>query len=176
MSNKITEVSFSDEVGTYGYITVNSNIDPTMPEEGNATTQSVRENFAYSKYEIEALQAAVQSLGGDFLSFDRDYVSTLPGGDTMLGSLSIIPDPTMPRHAVTKEYVDNLSMSGGGGLPDAPSDGLIYGRKDASWVEVTASSTTTVKWDNITDIPPPVETLAGDPTNNIPSLLLGGSY
>jgi hypothetical protein len=176
MSNTITEVAFEDDVGTYGYISVKSNIDPTMPEEGNATTQSVRENFAYSKYEIEALQAAVQQLGGDFLTFDRDYVSTLPSGDTMLGPLSIIPDPTMPRHAVTKDYVDNLSMNGGGGLTDAPSDGLIYGRKDASWVEVQASATTTVKWENITDLPVPIEGLAGDPTNNIPSLLLGGSY
>ena len=176
MSNTITEVAFEDDVGTYGYISVKSNIDPTMPEEGNATTQSVRENFAYSKYEIEALQAAVQQLGGDFLTFDRDYVSTLPGGDTMVGPLSIVTDPTMPRHAVTKDYVDNLSMSGGGGLPDAPSDGLVYGRQDASWVEVKASSSTTVKWENITDLPIPIDNLAGDPTNNIPSLLLGGSY
>jgi hypothetical protein len=173
MSTEITEVAFEDEVGTYGYISVNSNIDPTMPEEGNATTQSVRENFAYSKYEIEALQAAVQQLGGDFLSFDRDYVSTLPGGDTMLGPLSIIPDPTMPRHAATKDYVDNRVIAEGG-ISDAPQNGTIYGRQDAKWVEVNSSSS--VEWGDISGIPYEVEVLGGDPGNNSPSMLIGGSY
>ncbi len=34
-----------------------SNIDPLKPEEGYATTASVRANFAAAKSEIEALQA-----------------------------------------------------------------------------------------------------------------------
>jgi len=55
----INNVSFTDEIGTMAYISVGSNIDPTKPEEGNATTQSVRENFAYAKYEMEAVQSAV---------------------------------------------------------------------------------------------------------------------
>lgn len=39
-----------------------SNIDATKPEEGNATTQSVRINFGTAKTEIEALQEAVAAL------------------------------------------------------------------------------------------------------------------
>ena len=32
------------------------------------------------------------------------------------------------------------STGGGGGIPDAPSDGKIYGRQDGEWVEITATS------------------------------------
>ena len=39
---------------------------------------------------------------------------------------------------VFKSTVWDNSAIGGGGLSDAPSDGLTYGRKDAAWVEVTA--------------------------------------
>jgi hypothetical protein len=38
---------------------MSSNIDITKPVEGNATTQSVRDNFSHAKTEIEALQLAV---------------------------------------------------------------------------------------------------------------------
>ncbi len=37
-------------------------IDPTKPTQGNATTESVRANFAQAKTEIEALQNAQSSL------------------------------------------------------------------------------------------------------------------
>src|SRR5690606_4351743 len=32
--------------------------------------------------------------------------------------------------------------AGGGGIPDAPSNGKLYGRKDAAWSEVPASAAT----------------------------------
>lgn len=35
-------------------------------------------------------------------------------------------------------------MGGGGGIPDAPSDGKLYGRKDASWEEVPAGGSETL--------------------------------
>jgi hypothetical protein len=41
-----------------------SNIDPSQPTYGNATTQSVRDNFTIAKSEIEALQAALAAGGG----------------------------------------------------------------------------------------------------------------
>lgn len=40
-----------------------SNIDPSQPVIGNPTTQSVRDNFAAAKTEIEALQTAVGDVG-----------------------------------------------------------------------------------------------------------------
>ena len=174
----INNVSFTDEIGTMAYISVGSNIDPTKPEEGNATTQSVRDNFAYAKYEMEAVQAAVQKLGVDFQAFDRDYVSTLPAGDTMLGPLTLVTDATQGRHAVTKEYVDNLSFNGGGGgVPEAPDDGKVYGRKDKGWVEVTAVAGS-VKWEDIQNMPIPITNLAGDSTATPPkaSMVSGGNY
>ena len=42
---------------------MSSNIDATKPAAGAATTQSVRDNFAAAKAEIEALQAAVAESG-----------------------------------------------------------------------------------------------------------------
>lgn len=35
---------------------------------------------------------------------------------------------------------DDLTAGGGGGLEDAPSDGKLYGRKDAAWSEVAVSA------------------------------------
>jgi len=116
-----------------------SNVDPRYPEEGNATTESVRTNFDYTRYEIEALQAAVQTLAGQINGIDSEYVSKL--GDTMLGQLKINPSvqPLDPEDVVTKGYVD--STGGGGGLPDAPIDGKLYGRKDANWISLNADGT-----------------------------------
>lgn len=37
------------------------------------------------------------------------------------------------RRATAQDIAD---LGGGGGIPDAPSDGKIYGRKDAAWEEV----------------------------------------
>lgn len=44
-----------------------------------------------------------------------------------------------------------LPIESGGGIPDAPSDGKTYGRKDAAWSEVTSGgggSAVTVLWAN----------------------------
>ena len=45
-----------------------STIDITKPEQGNATTQSVRDNFAAAKTEIEALQADLSNVAPDLVS------------------------------------------------------------------------------------------------------------
>ena len=117
-----------------------SKVDPTMPEEGNATTESVRDNFSHTKYEIEALQASVQELGKQINLLDQEYVNKT--GDTMLDNLKLDPSviPTDPEDYATKGYVDSVGGGGGGGggLPDAPQDGKTYGRKDAKWVSLNA--------------------------------------
>ena len=53
-----------------------SSIDPQYPAAGNATTQSVRENFQYAKEEIEALQSQDETTVAD--------VATLYATDNML--------------------------------------------------------------------------------------------
>ena len=116
-----------------------SKVDPTMPEEGNATTESVRDNFSHTKYEIEALQASVQELGRQINALPNEFVNRT--GDTMLDNLKLDPKvvPTDPEDYATKGYVDSVGGGGGGGgLPDAPVDGRTYGRKDAKWVSLNA--------------------------------------
>jgi hypothetical protein len=52
-------------------------------------------------------------------------------GDTMTGPLTLPGDPANDLHAATKAYVD--AHAGTGGLPDAPSDGNYYTRRNAAW-------------------------------------------
>jgi len=80
-----------------------SAIDPTKPTAGIATTQSVRDNFATAKTEIEVLQAF--QAAGPYL--------TLAGG-TLTGPLLLNANPTDPLGAVTKQYADLfLPLAGG---------------------------------------------------------------
>src|SRR5690625_472267 len=47
----------------------------------------------------------------------------------------------------TQLYFDGsdwVAGGGGGGIPDAPSDGKLYGRKDAAWEEVPAGGSETL--------------------------------
>ena len=113
-----------------------SNIDLTIPVYGVPTTASVRSNFAIAQSEISALQLATP--GAPFLPLS---------GGTMIGALILAADPTAALQAATKNYVDNAvagGSGGGGGLPDAPSDGASYGRSDAFWLPVLPLSGGTV--------------------------------
>lgn len=42
------------------------------------------------------------------------------------------------NHGSEQDFLDSLVASGGGGITDAPSDGKIYGRRNAAWVEIPA--------------------------------------
>lgn len=44
-------------------------------------------------------------------------------------------------HCTTQDIAD---LGGGGGIPDAPSDGKLYGRKDAAWEEVPVGGSETL--------------------------------
>ena len=108
---------------------MSSNIDPTVPIYKNPTTESVRDNFAAAKAEIEALQGSTE--GAPFLPIS---------GGALQGSLILAGDPVAPLESATRNYVDNAVASGGagggGGVPEAPLDTFTYGRADAFWVEV----------------------------------------
>lgn len=100
-----------------------SMIDETMPVAGTPTTASVRANFATAKTEITALQAA--TAGSPFLP--------LAGGQ-MTGPMYLDRDPTSSMMPATKGYVDaGGTGGGGGGIPEAPADGGLYGRGDGAW-------------------------------------------
>jgi Chaperone of endosialidase len=51
------------------------------------------------------------------------------------GTIRVTTDPLVALDLATKQYVD-AHAGGGGGIPDAPSDGTTYGRNNAAWVAV----------------------------------------
>jgi hypothetical protein len=70
------------------------------------------------------------------------WVHVLPlSGGTMTGSLTLQADPTLALGAATKQYVDTHT---GAGLSDAPSDGTLYGRMNATWVHALAATGTAI--------------------------------
>src|SRR5215831_7541474 len=104
-----------------------SQIDPTLPVTGNPTTASVRSNFQIAHDEIGVLQG--QTVGSPFLSLS---------GGRMTGQMYLFNDPTDAMMPATKGYVDAHSGSGGGGIPEAPSDANYYGRHQGAWATVLA--------------------------------------
>lgn len=105
-----------------------SQIDPSLPVEGNPTTASVRSNFATAQTEITDLQS--KTTGSPFLSL---------AGGTMSGPIQLAGDPTSPMMPATKGYVDaGGGGGGGGGIPEAPADANTYGRNNGAWVQVLA--------------------------------------
>jgi hypothetical protein len=106
-----------------------SQIDPTVPVYGQPTTASVRANFATAQTEITGLMQQTQ--GAPFLS--------LAGGH-MTGPMYLFNDPTDGRMPATKDYVDAGGSGGGGGMPEAPTDGKFYLRSQGAWVPGLALS------------------------------------
>jgi hypothetical protein len=107
-----------------------SNIDPTVPVSGQPTTASVRQNFQTAATEITALQNATN--GSPFLP--------LAGGN-MTGAIYLAGDPTDSRMPATKAYVDTHGTGGGGGIPEAPADGTLYGRQNGAWLHAVDTAT-----------------------------------
>jgi hypothetical protein len=106
---------------------VTSQIDMTLPVTGAPTTASVRANFTTASQEISALQA--ETTGAPFLSLS---------GGTMAGPITLAGDATSPRMPVTLEQFQAGSSTGGGGIPEAPTDGALYGRESGAWKPAAA--------------------------------------
>ena len=81
-----------------------SNIDASVPATGQATTQSVRENFAVAKAEIEGLQAQTASLQSTADNLSRDDVSSA-GAD-------IASAPTIDLNAASGDLIDITGTAG----------------------------------------------------------------
>ena len=89
------------------------------------------------------------------------------------------------EHGRTFEYVEpgmwksiGGSGSGGGGLDDAPQDGLIYARQDGQWVQITSgggSGGGPVEWADVLNKPQPIKDLAAENAPKV-SIVSGGSY
>ena len=81
-----------------------SNIDASVPVRGQATTESVRDNFAAAKAEIEALQAQTASLQSTADNLSRDDVSSA-GAD-------IASAPTIDLNAASGDLIDITGTAG----------------------------------------------------------------
>jgi hypothetical protein len=88
------------------------------------------------------------------------------------------------EHGRTFEYVApgmwksiGGSGSGGGGIDDAPSDGLIYARQDGQWVQITSGGGGggPVEWADVLNKPQPIKDLAAENAPKV-SIVSGGSY
>lgn len=106
-----------------------SAIDATKPVTGNPTTASVRANFSTAASEISALQTA--TAGAPFLPL---------AGGTMTGPMVLAGDATSAKMPVTLEQFQAGSGSGGGGIPEAPTDGKLYGRQSGAWQPAAAAA------------------------------------
>jgi hypothetical protein len=80
---------------------------------------------------VLALMAGVQTM----VEVTGDTSGQPP--NVFIGSpLTLSSDPTTNFGAATKQYVDNAILdAGGGGIPEAPSDGALYGRQSTSWTK-----------------------------------------
>jgi hypothetical protein len=58
-------------------------------------------------------------------------------GGTVTGPITLAADPANPLEAATKQYVDAKPS---GGIPEAPTDGALYGRQSAAWAVVPAAT------------------------------------
>lgn len=63
------------------------------------------------------------------------------------------------------------------GIEEAPEDGLVYGRKDASWVQIASSGGGggAVEWIDVLNKPEPIKDLAAENASK-KSLISGGRY
>ena len=105
-----------------------SNINPTYPQEGSATTASVRQNFYYAKQEIEALQSgggfgpqtantvlAGPTTGSAVAPAFRALVDAdLPGGVTGSGAVVKASGPTVTGGSFTGITTFGVLSSGTG--------------------------------------------------------------
>jgi hypothetical protein len=112
-----------------------SNIDPSQPTYGEATTQSMRTNFASAKSEIEALQQAIDDIDATIASGVKsvagrtgavvlnhlditDWAASLApyapkANPVFTGPVTLAVDPGAPLEAATRRYVDSHSPGGG---------------------------------------------------------------
>ena len=65
-------------------------------------------------------------------------------GGTLTGTLTLAGNPILQLEAATKQYVDNSTGGPGGFVPEAPTDGQIYGRDGltTSWIAVLTTTAT----------------------------------
>jgi hypothetical protein len=119
--------------------------DPTIPEVAPAGIPGIGGQLISNGSMIlwDDTLGIYQSLRGDQLTrteADTLYLQLI--GGTLTGQLFLVGAPIAPLEATTKQYVDDAIAAGGGGpgggIPEAPATGLVYGRDgfNNSWIPV----------------------------------------
>lgn len=129
--------------GSY-YLAVTA--DPAVPEAAPGNIPGIGGRFVQNGSWVvwNANQQIYQLLqSGQLTRTEADLLYVKLAGSTMTGELILDGDPVQALQAATKQYVDNeiadainnLPPGGGGGIPEAPTDGQTYGREGAtqSW-------------------------------------------
>jgi len=104
---------------------------------------------ALVKISIDSVGAVVQTKGTEFDTGDPITLALEPDdpADTVFvsGMVRVYYGQTTPRETPTNtDFIDlrftglNWGAGGSGGISDAPSDGVRYGRKDGAWVDLDA--------------------------------------
>lgn len=115
----------------------------SINKQGNAIVIEFTDNDKYlfnGKIEVAPNELIVVVDQSDMVTFKR-----ASNGDVLFSQL--VDDIQIAGSPVTKDTViDQFALigftsGGGGGIPDAPSDNKLYGRKNGNWSEVIIPST-----------------------------------
>lgn len=135
-----------------GFYWVAVTADPTVPETAPVGTPGIAglliSNGSFVIWNNQTgVYQVVQS--GQLTKAEADALYVALAGSTMTGDLILVGDPVQDLQAATKQYVDNEIADaiaalppgggpGGGGIPEAPTDGQTYGRDGAvpDWIPV----------------------------------------
>ena len=144
MTARIADVNTSldtDKVDRAGDTMTGPLVVPAPTAGGEATNKTYVDSQNTAQNSTIALKA------------DKTYVDTQDAlkvskaGDTMGGPLNVVTPPTAPANAASKAYVD-AQVGAVAQFPEAPLDGLTYGRKNGGWATVVGGAFTD-------DAPPP---------------------
>jgi len=106
-------------------------------------TEPTSPNEAVTKGYVDARVSNLPEAPIDTAFYGRANEAWKPvlglAGGRMIGPLILAADPANAPEAATKRYVD--AQFSAGGFPDAPVDGVLYGRQDAAWAAVPPPGT-----------------------------------
>lgn len=115
-----------------------TSLDLEAVDEGSPLSSSDMEKILLIQDALNTGKTIISSVGVLNASIVYRRPSYIINISYIKGSEMRILSATAPRYGGTwhAQNIDLANQSGGEGIDDAPSDGKVYGRKDASWSEL----------------------------------------